>query len=92
MSYTAFRRRIKPGVKLRIENARYPRLNREVRVVKVQTNAFTSPATRADGSPVESWLYWPKAACANVIDADTITLTDDGVEGPWLTLTVLEDA
>lgn len=93
MSFTAFKRRIKPGTRVRITNRLYPNLNREVAVVKAQTNAFTSPVTRTDGKTVESWVWYPKASGARMDGPDTVTFDDGTPEGQdWLTITILEDA
>lgn len=94
MSFAAFKRRIKPGTRVRITNNLYPNLNREVAVVRAQTNAFTSPAVRPDGKIVESWVWYPKASDVRVKDANTVSFMDRALEedAEWLTITILEDA
>jgi hypothetical protein len=89
-SFTAWKRRIKPGVIVQIINHRYPDLDRVRPVLRAQGRAFTAEVTRADGTTVESWIsYPPSAKDVTIINEDTVTW--QGLNGPGMTIVILEE-
>ena len=61
-SFTEFKRNVKLGTELRIENLLYPEISRDTVVTKLKSTGFAARLERPDGSVVDSWIYWPKAA------------------------------
>lgn len=89
MKLAEWKRTVKAGAVVRVENRRYPELTGERRVLKAQTNALCTEAR--DGRTGElvrggSWCYYPAATQIASVDGGIALLKGDE---PWLVLTLL---
>lgn len=91
MTLSSYKKLIAVGTMLRIENMRFPALNGERPVVKVQGNAFvTKHPTKPESGGI--WFYWPKASKIKPVDAKTfevLDFADNGGSDAWLRVEVL---
>lgn len=93
LSFTAWKKLIKPGVHVSIDNRHYPNMNRVKPVLKVvPSRGFTAEYIRPDGERVESWITWPNTASEVVMDGQTCQFLDfDGIT-VRMALTIVEAA
>ena len=80
MTLSAYKRLVAVGSFMRVENYMAPMLNGVRRVMRVQSNAFTTEHPLKPG--VESWTWWPKASLVKPIDARSFELLDENGK-PW---------
>ena len=78
-SFADFKRRVKVGMRFRVDNRVRPEASGERVIKTVQTNALCYWFTNAKGNMTPGWAYYPKSAKQILVEGERVSwLADDG--------------